>query len=125
MDSKETVAAIRKILATSAPTVTVSNPKDLLAYAGELTPEFKVQLIDAMGFQSHRPKHSIDCASIQGSGLICTCSWPQTRWLAPADVVAFMHETPEERRADTDKRIAQWDKDPEDEENEFDPTLDA
>ncbi|MFE9412277.1 hypothetical protein ACFYN0_26315 [Streptomyces sp. NPDC006704] len=93
-----------------------------LSQAKDLTPEQKLALLDAMGFTSHRPIHSINCVSIQGSGFICTCARPQTRWLAPDDVVAHMHETVEERRAETDERIRreeeeEEDEDPEDAEN--------
>ncbi|GHB51938.1 hypothetical protein GCM10010331_44360 [Streptomyces xanthochromogenes] len=96
---------------------------DDLSQAKDLTPEQKLALLDAMGFTSHRPIHSINCTSIQGAGLICTCARPQTRWLAPEDVVVHMHETVEERRAETDERIRREEEegeDPEDAENLID-----
>ncbi|MFI2616609.1 hypothetical protein [Streptomyces sp. NPDC018584] len=80
-----------------------------LSQAKDLTPEQKLALLNAMGFTSFRPIHDTGCASLQGSGLICTCARPQTRWLAPKDVVVHMHETVEERRAETDERIRRED----------------
>ncbi|WP_409238410.1 hypothetical protein [Streptomyces sp. PA5.6] len=93
-----------------------------LSRAKDLTPEQKLALLDAMGFTSHRPIHSIGCTSLRGSGLSCTCARPQTHWLAPEDVVVHMHETFEERREETDERIrceAETD-DIEDDKNLFD-----
>lgn len=91
-----------------------------LSQAKDLIPEQKLAILKAMGFQARRPMHTIECTSIQGSGLICTCARPQTHWEAPEDVVVHMHETWEERRAETEERIRREDdedEDPEDSEN--------
>lgn len=94
---------------------------DDLSWAKELTAEQKVKLVEAMGFRPYRAPHQMSCVSLQGSGLICTCTWPETVWGQPEDVASFRGESDEERRTATEKRNAAWDRDPEDEENEFDP----
>lgn len=121
MDSSEAITKIRELLKVAAPTVTVSNPSDLLAYAKELSSEFKVQLVEAMGFSPQRQPHQLHCMSIQGSGLICDCLMPPTVFIPPDDVLVYRHETSAERRAETAARNAKDDEDPEDAENEFDP----
>lgn len=121
MDTRETLEEIRRLVGVNAPVVTVSSPADMLTVAGMLAPEFKVQLMEAMGFTPQRQPHQLSCMSIQGSGYICTCVQPPTVWIQPHDVDVLRHETPNERRAATQARNAQEEEDEEDARNEFDP----
>lgn len=75
-----------------------------------MPPERKLALLEEMGFTRTRAEHQISCTSIQGSGLICTCLAPPSKWLAPADVRKHLHETHDERAEYTARRSA-WEDD--------------
>jgi hypothetical protein len=81
------------------------NWSDLMKEARTLAPDLKVEFLQAMGFTRSGSRHTRSCASIQGSGLICTCVQPESEWSHPKDVREFLHETPEERQEATRKRI--------------------
>lgn len=75
-----------------------------------MPPEQKLALLEEMGFIRTRVEHQITCTSIQGSGLICTCVAPVSKWEAPADVRKHLHETHPERVEYTSRRSS-WEDD--------------
>lgn len=71
---------------------------------GKLTPERKLKVLKAMGFQAYRDDHQPDCEYAIDAGNRCQCVRPATSWSAPHDVVVAMHETYDERKADKTPR---------------------
>lgn len=77
------------------------NLRELLA---NMNSADKIEALAAMGFARTRASHTMGCLSIQGSGFICTCTAPSSRWVAPNDVKAFLGESEAERKAYTARR---------------------
>lgn len=75
-----------------------------------MPPEEKLAILREMGFTRTRAEHTITCTSIQGSGLICTCIAPTSKWSAPVDVRKHLNETHPERVEYTARRSA-WEDD--------------
>jgi hypothetical protein len=95
---------IDKILEIVSTDQKPANWEELLKEGPGLPPKVKLALIKAMGFTRHRAAHQMSCASLQGSGYICTCVWPATTWSAPDDVLAHLGQTFAERKAATEER---------------------
>lgn len=65
----------------------------------------KLALIEAMGFTRMGSDHQPDCPYARDPGFICNCVPPAPEWSAPNDVLEYLGETYEQRRARPRKPI--------------------
>lgn len=78
---------------------------DFKIHLSTLSPAEKLEALKEMGFTEVPPEeHTINCTSIQGSGLRCTCIPPTTSFKAPLDVRVYMGENVERRQSFAEKR---------------------
>lgn len=73
--------------------------EDLIAEVKGLKAEDKVALFRSLGMSRIGSAHTMDCLSIQGSGLICTCVPDAATWTSPQDVTDLFEENWEQRKA--------------------------
>lgn len=71
---------------------------ELLEQARSLPADFKIKLLEAMGFSPVGSDHTADCPHVVDSGLLCNCVPPATMWSQPRDVLEERGETWEQRR---------------------------
>lgn len=69
----------------------------LLEQAKSLPAEFKIKLVEAMGFKPVGSAHAADCPAMLDSGNRHNCVPPATMWSAPRDVQEERGETWEQR----------------------------
>lgn len=101
MDAEEKLNAIRALvlgLDQADPPEPPTPPEDtygeeLCAWAKDLPPGLKIEIIKAMGFTAMASDHGWDCPHQMGAGLVCQCVPPATVWNQPADVNTFRGET--------------------------------
>lgn len=107
MSAEETLRAIRELIGAPElpPVVLVSEPDELLEQAKSLPAEFKIKLLEAMGFTPMGDDHDDDCDRRKyGPGIRCNCVPPATWWNQPKDVDEFRRETWEHRL----EKARQW-----------------
>jgi hypothetical protein len=98
MDAEQTLKAVRELVGAPAPVVQPTNMDELLEQAKSLPADFKIKLLEAMGFSPVGSDHTDDCPHNFDSGLICQCVPPATMWSQPSDVDEARGETWEQRR---------------------------